>query len=108
MCSADFTPIRKYKKRNLKDLTANDQTNIVYAHLIEYYSQEEVAKKYKVSSTLVHRLCSRFRKDPSLLSKQYSKEEKLDMLKKAVIQITSDALSKSRPIWKADIIQKTV
>ena len=37
-------PIRKYKKRNLKDLTANDQTNIIYTHLIEYYSQKEVAK----------------------------------------------------------------
>ena len=61
-----------------------------------------------MSSSLVHRLCSRFRKDPSLLSKQYSKEEKLDMLKKAVIQITSDHLSNSRPIWKADIIQKAV
>ena len=57
---------------------------------------------------LVHRLCSRIRKQPLMLTRQHLKEMKLDKIKKAVVQITSDKLSKNRPIWKTDIIQKAV
>ena len=42
------------------------------------------------------------------MSKLYSKEEKQDKLKEDICKLASDNLAKSRPIWKADIIQKAI
>ena len=43
-----------------------------------------------------------------MLSNLYSKEDKEDKLKENVCKLAADNLAKSRPIWKADIIQKAV
>ena len=43
-----------------------------------------------------------------MLTKLYSKEEKQDKLKENICKLASDNLAKNRPIWKADIIQKSI
>ena len=108
MGQADFIPTRNYKKRTLKELAVCDQTNIIHAYLVKYSSQKDVAQQYKVSSALVHRLCSKYRKDPAMFSKLQAKEEKQDKIKKEICKIASDNLAKSRPIWKAETIKKAI
>ena len=53
---AEVVPSRKYKKRHLKTLTANERAAIVHGYLVECLSQQDVARRHRVSTSMVGRL----------------------------------------------------
>ena len=58
---------RKYKKRNLSELSSDDVAQILNSYLVDHQSQKEVARKFRVSAALVSRLVCRGKKEPNKL-----------------------------------------
>ena len=47
---------RRTKKRKLRELSEHDRAAIVRASLVDFEPQQDIAKRYRVTSSLVSRL----------------------------------------------------
>ena len=94
-------PAGKYKKRQLKQLTANHRIEILHSYLIEFKPQKDVAKEYRVSPSLVGRLARDFKSKPQMLDKLREGEISKSLMNEAIMDQTSAMLAKSIPITHA-------
>ena len=67
-------PSRKYKARPRSKLSSKEIANIVKAYKTESLNQIEIAKKYRITSTLVHRLVKEAKVHPEKLQNKKDKE----------------------------------
>ena len=58
------TPSHGYKKRKLNELTFKEIDKIISCYLTEPLTQEEVARKFRVSPQLVSKLYCQHKNDP--------------------------------------------
>ena len=60
----DETPSRCYKKRKLTELTSKEIDEIISCYLTQPLTQDEVARKFRVSPPLVSKLYCQHKNDP--------------------------------------------
>ena len=88
----DVIPCGKYKKRCLKQLSVDEQRDIIHAHLAEYESQDYVARRFRISVGLVHRICSAMKKDNTILQRRVEEAIIQKDIQDKVYSITEDML----------------
>ena len=71
------SPGYTYKKRKLNELCYDEVKDIVGCYLNEPLTQDEVARKFRISSPLVSKLYCLYKKDPGKLIKKRLKEDNL-------------------------------
>ena len=85
---------RRTKKRKLRELTENDRAAILRASLVDFEPQQDIAKRYRVTSSLVSRLVKENQQQP-----HYEKKRQLKLLKKElerdVVKLTAKSLVES-------------
>lgn len=96
----------KYKPRPKWELTSKDITDICHSYIVDKLSQEEVAKKYRVTAALVGWLVNETKKHPEKARERKQKEKMREKAKDAVEQIAGEMLAQSVPITKTSIIQE--
>ena len=83
----------KFKKRCLKDLSTEERTSIIHAHMIEFLSQEDVSKQFRVSPNLVSSLCTRIKKCPDMLAEHRKRFEEKEKINSSVLNAATELLS---------------
>ena len=73
----------------------------MHAHLVEYESQADLARRFRISVGLVGRICSSIKKDNNILQKLGEEETNKHDIQEKVQSIAEEMLQKSKPIWKA-------
>ena len=75
------SPCLKYKKRHRKDLSHEEIINIVQLSQQSFNPHQEIARKHRISVSLVHRLVQDAIKSPSKIEALADKEDReLDLL----------------------------
>ena len=74
----ETVPCRKYRARRRHELSAEDEENIVRAYTQDYMTQKDVARKFRVTETLVSDLVRESRKKPEKLREKKMREEQVN------------------------------
>ena len=69
-----------YKKRKFNELSYEEVKDIVGCYLNEPLTQDDFARKFRVSSDLVSKLYCLYKKDPQKLTEKKIKEEKQEQV----------------------------
>ena len=82
-------PSGKYKKRNFRDLTSNEVIEILHCYVVQDMSREEVARKHRISPSLVSTLKKTVLEEQGQLlvkkRKEKQMEEHVALIKKTTI-----------------------
>ena len=104
----ETVPCRQYKPRHRKSLSVTELQAIVDAYTKDYMSQEDVARKFRVTTTLVSNLVAESKKKPEKM-KEAKYRVKLDSeRRKAIQQIVEDLLNEVKPITSSAMVQRAV
>ena len=76
----------------------------MHAHMVDYESQADVARRFRISVGLVGRICSSLKKDNNILQKLEEEESNKNDIREKVQCIAEEMLQKNKPIWKAQLI----
>lgn len=101
----ESVPARKYKKRHLKCLEVEERTAIIYEYLVECCSQEDIARRHRVSAALVGRLTKAMKKNPEMIQELKEKRLVEEEGHKRICDSAREMLAANRPIWKAQQLQ---
>ena len=75
---------RKYKKRTLKELPPEVRKEILRLYNEEHVLQQDIAKEFRISPTLVHRLVKEARSEPEKLRRLEKKRERKGRVRAAI------------------------
>ena len=104
----DKYPASKHRKRHLKELKAQEVTDIVHAYLVEHVPQEEIAHVHRVSAPLVSRLVCEARKTPEKQSKRRQKEKNREEQGGKISQAAAALINERKPIHNVCQIKQKV
>ena len=99
---------RNYKKRKLPSLDSDDITAILHSYLVEHLTQDETARRFRVSMNLVSRLVCMAKKNPSLLRERKQKEKEHQQKRDMIISAAQEMLNSNIAITSCRIIKEKV
>ena len=56
------------KKRHLKNLSADEQVDIIHSYLMEHLKMNDIASRHHISARLVGRLVSKYKTDRDMIN----------------------------------------
>ena len=89
---------RKYKKRRLPELSSDEVEKIIDSYKLGHYTQQEVARQFRVAPDLVQRLVYKAKKDPEKLRQMKQKEKERDQLNQKIATIAKEMHHDGRTI----------
>ena len=93
------TKPNRCKPTPLRQLEAEQVEAIWQAVRVEFYSHEQAAAQFGISTKLVQNLISSIKKDPQYIEKLRKKESHKDCKRELTIEVISGM--KSRGIWRS-------
>ena len=94
-------PGRQYRPRRRKDLTLDEQREIINSYNSKYLPQKEIARQFRVTVQLVRDLLDDEKKKPEKLRERKEREKRTAMQEEAVQQAIRSMQQERKPIESA-------
>ena len=98
----------KYRKRHRTELSVNEIEEIVATTKEPHRHQVDVAKQYRVSKSLVHKLVKEAKLNPEKLIAKQQKVQLDKQKQEAILNTTSKMLEINKPITSARLVREDV
>ena len=104
----ETVPCRQYRSRHRKLLSVSEQEKIVDEYVSKYFSQKEIARRFRVTVQLVRDLVKESRKKPEKLRLAKEQEKKMTEKRYAIKDAINSVKEESQAIYSTEVVKTRV